>query len=173
MTNYKHLVFFIFIFTTSLFTQEFKIVKVINTNIFELESGQKVKFYGLNTPGLSDSNKYIASVAKDVLEWETLFLLNNKFKFEVVTKTSEGIEEVKIYKTHLFYNENLIHHLLILGYGNLSDSIDSDYYSELISKQITAQSNQNGIWKISVASLSESPFNKPQRGHYTANGEAI
>jgi hypothetical protein len=57
----KKLLLFIILISTLTFAQEFKITKIIDNNIFQLENGQLVKLAEVYVPSIKDSNEAVNS----------------------------------------------------------------------------------------------------------------
>jgi len=152
------IILFIYItFSSSLiFAQSFRIKKIIDTNLFELDNNQKVKFYGLYLPSLQNTNQALVNIAKDIYQWEKDVMLDRKFKFDFIIEKKGGnsLSEVIIYKSYIFSDENIANRLLSMGYAVLINNIEKKYFDRLIEYQKLARKNSMGIWKESNTVLS-------------------
>ncbi len=81
----KILILFFFSFTFTI-GQRYRITKILETNLFELDNNVKVKLYGLFVPALNDTNIILSNLADEILKWETRLLLDRKFDFEFLKK---------------------------------------------------------------------------------------
>jgi endonuclease YncB( thermonuclease family) len=135
-----------------------QVTRIIGTNLFELNDGNKVTIYGLFIPSLTDSNTIYSNVAKEVLEWENNTILNKKYDIEVKHERNDKIKEVVFFRQGNYFNKNLAEDFLLFGYGSLIDTIDKKYYSDLLGKQNIAESKNLGIW--SSAPALPTPFNQ-------------
>lgn len=143
----KNLLFGVILLSSSLIlAQTHKITKIIDTNLFELDNNQKVKFYGLFIPSLKDSNNSISKLGKQIWQWENDRLLNKNFRFDFISKDTNGVSEVVIYKSYAFSEKNLALQMLFEGYASLLNDIDKKYYNQLIGSQKHAQKYRLGIW---------------------------
>lgn len=80
-----------------LYSQKLKVTKILETNLFELENGEKVRLYGLSIPSPNDTVKSSADLSPQVLEWEKKTLVNWRLIFENVSINSDGTKSVIAY----------------------------------------------------------------------------
>jgi len=139
----------IFIYSVT-FAQSFQIVKLIDNNLFELETGKQAKFYGLYIPSLKDTASNNYEIAKEINKWENDFLLESDFTFKFMGKDTNGVLEAKIIKERSFYDENMAEKLLTNGYATLLAGNDKLFNSSLIEFQERAQENNYGLWKNKI-----------------------
>lgn len=125
--------YIILISPSFLYSQSFHITKIIETNLFELDNNQLIKFYGLYIPSRKDTNQSIAKIANEIYEWEKDFMLDRSFKIDFLNKDKNDIWEVIIYRSYALSDENLANRLLSIGYASLLTNTNSEYYSQLIS----------------------------------------
>lgn len=137
----------IFISPFSIRSQSFRITKILETNLFELNNNQKVKFYGLFIPSRQDTNQSLAQIASDIYQWEIVYMLNRSFKIDFISKDENGVFDGVIYRSYVFSDENLANRLLSLGYAALLTNTKNSYYSQLIGSQERAQKDRLGIWQ--------------------------
>lgn len=128
--------------------QDYKIIKIINTNLFELENNQQVTLYGLNIPSLDDTNRSMAELASKIYEWEKKVLLDRKFIFEFKDQDKDNVAKVIIYRTSLFLKENVAKLFLSKGFATLSLNREEPEYNDLIIDARRALSAKVGIWKV-------------------------
>lgn len=133
--------------------QSFRITKILETNLFELDNGAKVRLYGLYIPDTNDTNEVISYFAKNLLQWEQSFLLNQKFDFIFLNINDDGTNNVKAYKSYFFSKSDIATQFLSQGYAILLNNIDQNYYDELINEQQYAQKNKIGIWGADLTQL--------------------
>lgn len=153
--------------TTLIYAQSYRIIKIIETNLFELENGQKVKFYGLYIPSQQDTSKALTKLADNIKQWETDYMLDRSFKFEFISKDGNDIFTTVIFRSHAFSDENLANRLLSIGYASLLVDTEKKYYAQLIGYQEQAQKAGLGLWKESLTTLKsiDSPIFDSQEEH--------
>ena len=108
-----NILFFISFLITTSFTcsQSFVITKILAVDLFELENGQKIKFYGLFIPSQSDSDTMLAKVSDELYEWEKSHMLNKTFKFEFIGKPINEIYSVNIKNSFFLGDHNMANDL--------------------------------------------------------------
>jgi len=155
----KILILFFFSFTFTI-GQRYRITKILETNLFELDNNVKVKLYGLFVPALNDTNIILSNLADEILKWETRLLLDRKFDFEFLKKNDDGTISAIAYISYAFSKSDLASRFLSNGYAILLPDVNKDYYSKLIEEQERAQKNKVGIWKenLNLLQLSRTPI---------------
>ena len=147
------LIIVFFLTSLAINAQNFRVTKILSSNLFELDNNQKVTFYGLYIPSEQDTNQSLSELSKDILKWENDFILDRNFKFDFISKNEDGIYSAVIYRSYAFSDENMANRLLSLGYASLLKETEKDYYNQLISYQEHAQKEGVGIWKNNMAIL--------------------
>jgi len=140
----------VMILSTAVFSQNYRITKVIETNLFELDNGQKVKFYGIFIPAQKDSNLEMAKISSEILKWENEYLLNKFFDFNIINNVNNGISESNIFKTDSSVRKNMANQLLERGYAIIKPDIDKNYGSQLFGSQKKAEQLGVGMWEYSA-----------------------
>jgi len=134
--------------SSSIFAQSYYIAKIIDTNLFETNDGQIVKFYGLYIPSRQDSNQALANIAADIYQWEIDNLLDQNFSAEIYGEANDKIVLVNLFKNYPFFvKENLIVKFLSLGYASLLETANKTFIAEMREYQEEAQNNKLGMWK--------------------------
>lgn len=149
----KILLSFTIFFTSSLIVgQSYNISKIIETNLFELDNGQKVKLYGLYIPTRQDTNVTLSILAEKIFQWENNNLLVGNISVEILGRSEDGIDLVAIYKHYpLFVKKNIANDFLSNGYAALIQNMNKNYQNDLIEYQEEAQKSKLGIWEKSLA----------------------
>ncbi|PKL81566.1 MAG: hypothetical protein CVV24_14570, partial [Ignavibacteriae bacterium HGW-Ignavibacteriae-3] len=116
--------------------QSSKIVKIVDSNLFELEDGRLVKLAGVDAPQLSNSNPYFAETAKEAVSYYRGTLL----KRNVEVKTVSIIEDKKyelVYLTIQYPLEDLDLNQKFIenGFGKFFNNVDSAKKVILIQSQ--------------------------------------
>jgi endonuclease YncB( thermonuclease family) len=150
-----------FFFSSFIYSQSYRITKVLETNLFELDNNKKVKLYGLYIPSRHDTNIVLSKLARTIFQWENVNLLDENISVEILGKSDEGIDLVAMYENYpLFIKENIADEFLSNGWASIMHGINNDYLQKIIKYQEDAQNNKNGIWKedISVIKNIDTPL---------------
>lgn len=135
----------LFIILTSIsLAQEIYIKKIIDTNLFELNNGQKVTIYGLYIPSLTNMNELNKNLAKEIFEWEIETIANKIFNIKFVDKEGD-IKKIKLYKQLADSEIDIAAWFLSKGYASLLSN--NEDYNYLLSYELEAHKNKIGIWK--------------------------
>jgi endonuclease YncB( thermonuclease family) len=141
-------IFFAMLFSSSLLVaQNVRISKIIDTNLFELDNGQKVTLYGLFVPERQDTNVGLSRIADIVFKWENEYLLDGNFSFDTLLRSSNGIVAVVMYKKNPLYKTDVAKRFLENGYAALLSHASKAYSEELSEYQDVARKDSLGIWK--------------------------
>jgi hypothetical protein len=144
--------------------QSYRVTKIIETNKFELENGQKVKIYGLFTPSIKDTNPATKAIAKKIVQWESDNLLLAECDFTFVADLDNGFKEAIINKSLAFSVDDLASYLLYMGFAKLDTAVEKQYYEEQIDFQISAMNKKMGIWS-DVSTSTDIILNTSQGSH--------
>lgn len=127
--------------------QTTKIVKVLDSNLFELQDGRIVKLAGIDVPKLSHPSSFFQSAAKDAIEYANINLLDKFVEvYSVPQKYDKIFELVTIYKNYLFNRVNINERYLSLGFGKYLNNTNEDLSRELINTEREAIQEGVGIW---------------------------
>jgi endonuclease YncB( thermonuclease family) len=106
------------VFSISLFAQTTKVIKVIDSNLFELEDGRIVKLAGIDVPQLSHPSAFFQSAAKDAVDYSKTNLLDRMVTIETISKLPDkNFEIVMMYKNYFFDKVNVSTRFLLYGFG--------------------------------------------------------
>lgn len=134
-----------FLFSVS-FSQNYQITKIIETNLFELDNGEKIRLYGLDVPSTNDTNLALSQLATKILDWEQTNIPKWRLIFDSVSTNSDGTKNVIAHFSSMFEGENLAKLLLSIGYAKLSANVKQEFYSEVIAEQAIARKKKIGVW---------------------------
>jgi micrococcal nuclease len=133
---------FIFFLWSPLFSEEVKIVEVIDVDCFLLSNGEEVECLGIHIPTLSKKFK------EDVLR-KIKTLISEKslrLEFDLTPKTISGRLQAYIYADGTLINAELIR----AGYAFLlPSSVNLKYGRYLVELERQAQAGKRGLWNES------------------------
>ena len=140
----KILLFISIIFISKCLAQEVFIKKIIDTNLFELNNGQKVTIYGIHVPSLNDTNESYKNLAKEIYEWEQETIANKIFNVKYIDGEGD-IKPIKLFKKLADTEINIASWFLSKGYAFLKN--DNNDFSYLAQYEREAHKNKLGIWQ--------------------------
>jgi endonuclease YncB( thermonuclease family) len=142
----KKLLLFIILISTLTFAQEFKITKIIDNNIFQLENGQLVKLAEVYVPSIKETNDAVSNLAIKINNWAYGLLVGNQFKLSFIT--NDSLPKIRIYRSLLLIDEDITKIYIQNGYAIFRGDTNSTKYIEYMDDQNTAQKNKKGIWSL-------------------------
>lgn len=140
----KYLVVFLFVAITISSAQEVVISKIIDTNLFELSDGQKVKLYGLEIPSLNVQDPALKKVAEEVYENVKQIISNRQFVIKYVDEEN-GIKRVKLFKNYSGNEINISEWFLSNGLATMT--LDNEDARSLEQYEKKGMEEKRGIWK--------------------------
>jgi endonuclease YncB( thermonuclease family) len=129
-----------------------KIVKIIDSNLYELDSGIKVRLAGIETPGIFHPDNNLRNIGIKMKDYVRRYISNRPLIVEYShTDTSTGDQYVFLYRKYPlnteFYNENM----LKSGYGRHLEVNDSSINVILAEAEASAKANKSGIWRYDLS----------------------
>ncbi len=140
--------FFLFIVSLHLFAGEVVIRKILDSNLFELKGGQKIKLAYIDAPSITDPDPQIRAFARTVRRYAMKVLLRQSVEIEYVSDLDdpEGIRPVRLWKKYPLQTIDFIKKYLEQGFGKLAErpglSIDPAYRKA----GQKAREKQRGVW---------------------------
>jgi len=139
---------FIFFDFLSLHAQEVKIVKVLDSNLFETKSGQRIRLANVLTPSISDSNKKLALFAMSIKKYAEEQFLGRPLIMKIARTDSGKSEPIPVHLFQKFMMKTVCYNKLYLerGYGKFIEEADTTYRAEYLAAQEKAKRKKRGIW---------------------------
>lgn len=145
--------------------QEVKILKILDANLFETESGELIKLAGVDIPGLNHPNPYLRREAGEAVTYERSVFLNKRIALVRVKKDSlyNYVIMKKIYPLgETDYNEQFLEN----GMGRFTGEADIIHYDTYKAAEAKARDNNRGIWMILPADHSGNLDRKYSKDEY-------
>lgn len=143
------IVVFLFLFgVNSISGQSLKVVKILDSNLFELEDGRIVKLAGVDSPQLNNPIPLFAETAKYAVSYNKEVLLKRKVLVETISKVdSKNYELVYLWLKYPLEDLDLNQKFLEKGFGKFIYNVDPGKKAVLIEAEKYAADKYNGIWK--------------------------
>ncbi len=129
--------------------QKVKIVKIIDTNRFQLEDGRLISLANLQIPSVTDTNKFSKALTSDILQYERKYFLNRVFW---ILPSPEAPSDSTVLPVHLiqkFLFNQINYNQLFLEQGfAIYKPIDSLYQSIYLQAEKKARAADKGIWNL-------------------------
>ncbi len=129
-------------------TPEIKIEKIIDTNLFLLNDGRKIRLANLLMPSLNDSNPIKRTIARDILSFEKKSLRNHKLELIIspTTTMQDSIIAVHLFNKSILNHVNFNKYFLEKGYARYVPE-DTLFKQEYLLAEQKARSKQKVIWR--------------------------
>ena len=143
--------FFLFIFIIkSLFPQEVEITKIIDSNLFELKNGERIKLANLEIPSIYNPDTLLADFASYVKKFSEDVLLKKQLSLEYAEPVDSTLDvhNVHLYKKYVLnivdYNEMYLEK----GMGKLLEPVGEKYQEKYLKAASEAKEQKRGIWNL-------------------------
>lgn len=147
MSSRTWLIIFLFLFSITIHNaQEVKISKVLDSNLFELEDGRKIKLAGVDSPNLNNPSPYLHTIAKNAITFADKSLRRIKLHLEPVT-TMDSVHFVILKRNYALGDISINNSYLTFGFGKFIDNVSDSFKNEMLEKQKKAIADDEGIWK--------------------------
>lgn len=143
----------IFLFCLSLTVPaQNKIIKVIDSNLFELDNHQLVRLAGIESPSVLHPDSRLRDIGIDIQKYVQDYLKGPVIIESASDNTDSIYQEVFMFRKYPFYTEFYNKHFLVKGYGRFKKTSDSGYDSILQNAETEAIVSKSGIWKYLIKS---------------------
>jgi endonuclease YncB( thermonuclease family) len=146
--NGKRILLASFIFIQTISAQYVKVVKILDSNLFELDDGRKIKLAGIDAPQLNNPIPLFAETADAAVAYYKESLLRRSVALQTISKMdSKNYELVYLWLKYPLEDIDLNQRFLERGFGKFINNVDSNKKTVLIEAEKYAAINHNGIWK--------------------------
>lgn len=151
MKHSLKLIILFILLTSTIFSQNKKIVKVIDSNLYMLEDSTLIKLAGVDVPSRNQTDEYLKELATDIYFYAYDNFLNRPLEIIYAGEDEQypGTKLVLINKFFLLSKMNYNSYFLERGFGKFIKNTDSINVSIYISAEANAKENFSGIWKYS------------------------
>lgn len=154
------------IFTHSIMAQSLKIVKILDSNLFELEDGRKIKLAGIDAPQLNNPIPLFAETANQALAYHKETILRRRVVVQSISKDdSNEYEFVYLWLEYPLENLDLNQRFLERGFGKFFNNADSTKTASLLKAEKYAKENNEGIWEYYKPNVSDTLDGDLQRAN--------
>ncbi len=149
-------IFLLFLFIQSVSAQSVKIVKILDSNLFELEDGRKVKLAGIDSPQLNNPIPLFAETANYAVAYYKSTLLRRSVILQTISKVNnKNYELVYLWLEYPLEDLDFNQRILERGFGKFINNVDSTKTDVLIEAEKYAAANNEGIWKYYIPNFSD------------------
>ncbi|HOP85510.1 MAG TPA: thermonuclease family protein [Syntrophorhabdaceae bacterium] len=140
------LTFFLFFSYSHLYAKEYVVTKVIDGDTIQLETGEIVRYIGIDAPELYVKNGGSEFYAKEAARYnkKLVFLKKVRLEFDVEKKDQHGRLLAYVFVKNTFVNGELVK----LGYAKaLIKPPNIKYKDMLLTYQKKAMDEERGLWQ--------------------------
>lgn len=130
--------------------QKERIVKIIDSNLFELRSGKLIKLAGIDVPNLNHPDLKLRNVAYDAHRYAKNLLLNRKFDVTCpdYSPIDTNFSLVYLVREYPLLTRNFTEEYLKRGYGKFYANVEGIDSSKYLISQREAKEDKEGIWEF-------------------------
>ncbi|MEE9431133.1 MAG: thermonuclease family protein, partial [Melioribacteraceae bacterium] len=128
---------------------EEKIIRIIDSNLFELADGRLIKLANVDVPNIIYEDSLLQQVGINAYKYAKQNLLDNNFDFTYLTNNSldTNYTLVSIISNFVLSDRDFIEEFLEKGFGKyISNCSDTDTNKYLLAEEEPKQ-NMDGIWE--------------------------
>ncbi len=130
-----------------LFAGNTSIVRVLDGNLFELNTGQKIRLANVRTPSLKSKDANMAALAKVVVRFAQMQLTDQTVKIDFSEfRDDSGFVLAHVYQIYPLEKRNMKAVFLEKGFGWFVNNADSLHIAEYRKAEETAQKKHRGVW---------------------------
>lgn len=136
----------VIIFSGNLFAKEYVVKKIIDGDTVQLDTGEIVRYLGIDTPELFVKDRGSEFYAKEAARYNKrlVFMKKVRLEFDVEKKDQHGRLLAYVFVKNLFVNAELVR----LGYAKAMIKLPNTKYKDmLINYQNKAMSEERGLWQ--------------------------
>jgi len=136
----------IMVFSGNIFAKEYVVKKIIDGDTVQLETGEIVRYLGIDAPELFVKERGAEFYAREAARYnkKLVFMKKVKLEFDVETKDQYGRLLAYVFVKNLFVNAELVK----LGYAKAMIKVpNTKYKNMLIDYQKKAMSDERGLWQ--------------------------
>lgn len=128
--------------------QSSKIIKILNTNLFQLEDGRKVRLAGIEMPPIEMPGSNMQKHINRILRYEdnTVFKRKLNFIFDGYDPGDSAVHLVYMLQPYDLEDIDINELFLLYGFGRFINNIDSIHYEKYIKAEKKAQDRSTGLW---------------------------
>ena len=133
--------------------QKSKIVKILDSNLFELYDGSLIKLANLDVPNINHRNSRLREVGLNAYDYARTVLLNRSYEFiyPSSTKSDTIYKLVHIIKEYPLETRDYTKTYLENGFGKfLPNALAGDSLKYILAQQEASQSGE-GIWEFIIS----------------------
>lgn len=137
---------FVFFFTNLSYGKEYIVKKVIDGDTIQLETGEAVRYIGIDAPELFPKYGGAEFYAREAAKYNKrlVFLKKVRLEFDVEKKDNHGRLLAYVFVKNVFVNAELIKH----GYAKaMVKPPNTKYKDMLLSYQQKAMEEERGVWQ--------------------------
>ncbi|MFH1326053.1 MAG: lamin tail domain-containing protein [Candidatus Falkowbacteria bacterium] len=136
--------------------QTFLVTKVIDGDTIELETGEKIRYIGIDTPETKHPTKGIECFGQEAYEQNKQLVLNKKVRLEKDVTDKDSYKRLLryVYVDDLFINKELV----AQGYAySYPYPPDTKYQNEFNDAEENAKNNKSGLWQKCIQAENDRP----------------
>ena len=133
---------------SSITADEVKIIRVLDSNLFELKDGRRVRLAYVLTPSVSDSNRRVSLFAFRTKKYAEEQLLNQKVIVEILYTDQPDTAPLPAHIFQKFPLKTVWYNKVYLerGFGKFVEETDTTHRAECLRAESKARKKKRGVW---------------------------
>ena len=127
---------------------EVKITRVLDSNLFELKDGRRVRLAHVLSPSVSDSNRRMAALALQIKKYAEQQFVGEVVRIEFPVERQPDSEPLPVHIFQKFPLKTVWYNKVYLerGFGKFIEEADTTHRTELREVQQKAKKKKRGVW---------------------------
>ena len=133
--------------------QKSKIVKILDSNLFELYDGSLVKLANVDVPNINHPNELLREIGYDAFNYAKSVLLNRNYmlSYPVSEISDSNFKLIHIIKEYPFETRDYTETYLENGFGKFLANAESSSRDKYILAEKAAFLDREGIWELNIS----------------------
>lgn len=142
------IVFFLMISSLQVSAESVVIRKILDSNLFKINGGKKIKLAYIDAPSIMDPNPKIRSLARSILRYAKAELLRRTVEIEYITPApdSANVRPVRMWRKYLLKNVDVVRKYLENGFGKLTQQSGLSIEEIYVFTAEKAKRKHRGVW---------------------------
>lgn len=146
---------FLLLFLQCSFAQKTRVVKILDSNLFELSDGRVVKMAGVDAPGKNYPGRILSLFSKKIVEYSKTTLKGREFEIVPASYDTTDFQLVYILKHYPLGTEDVNKSFLAIGFGKFADNVDSLHREAYLNAEKDAAENNMGLWRYRAYGMND------------------
>ncbi len=154
------------------YSQELKIIRIIDSNLFELDNSERIRLAGIDIPRLNSQNEILRGIAEEAKKYIEKEVLRTRYVIRKAFPEHDSLGNTLVFIDMLVgissKSVEVNKRFLEKGFGKLLNNFSIQNIDEYKEAERDAKNNNRGIWKYYPVYQSPGFSNNDQKETFVA-----